>query len=498
MWAQDFLAKYPAKKHVINDSKTPSGPVHIGSMRSFIIHDVLKRILDEEDHEATYLYGFDDYDPMDGIPPGFEDLAPHMGEPLCNVPSFSPQFKSFAEEVEQNYRRYHHIVGVHPTEYYHTSELYKSGEFNDAIKKVLDNADKIRKIYENVSGSKRPDDWLPVQPICPQCGKIGTTYAYAWDEEKVKFTCRKDLVKWAEGCGYEGKISPFDGNAKMHWRVEWPAKWDLFNVTIEWAGKDHANRGSSFDTGRAILKEVFGKHGTALEGHEFFLKDGGKMSSSKGNVILPDMALEVFAPEVFRFLTVRTRPQQAIEIDLPKVVPQTYDEYDRCQLSYLEHADQDQADFFYYSQIDPKSIDGQAHSRFASVVNLIQLPGSKDELEKPEVISRFPYAKVWLKKYAPEDVRFHVQESLPAAVHSLSKEQKAYLAAAASLINRSSEEALQSCLYELSKSQGLPTKEAFAAIYLAFIGKPHGPRAGTLLSSLDPQFVKNRLMEGAS
>jgi lysyl-tRNA synthetase class 1 len=60
MWAQDFLAEHPAKKHIINDSKTPSGPVHIGSFRSLVIHDVLKRILDEEKHPAVYHYGFDD------------------------------------------------------------------------------------------------------------------------------------------------------------------------------------------------------------------------------------------------------------------------------------------------------------------------------------------------------------------------------------------------------------------------------------------------------
>ena len=111
MWAQDFLAKHQAKKHVINDSKTPSGPVHIGSFRSFVIHDVLKRVLDEEGRSATYLYGFDDYDPMDGIPAGFEKLAEHMGKPLSSIPSFSGNFPSFAAEVEHNYQQYHHEIG---------------------------------------------------------------------------------------------------------------------------------------------------------------------------------------------------------------------------------------------------------------------------------------------------------------------------------------------------------------------------------------------------
>lgn len=498
MWAQDFLAKHPAKKHIINDSKTPSGPVHIGSMWSFVIHDVLKRVLDEEKHEATYLYGFDDYDPMDDVPSGFEKLAEYLGKPLCNVPSSDGRHGSFAAEVEADYRQYHHIVGVHPTEYYHTSDLYRSGRFNDQIRKVLDNADKIRRIYTEVSGSKRENDWLPVQPICPQCGKIGTTYAYGWNGEKVKFTCRKDLVNWAEGCGYVGEISPFDGNAKMHWRVEWPAKWDLFNVTIEWAGKDHANKGSGFDTGRTILKEVFGKEGIALEGHEFFLMDGKKMSSSKGKSVRPQDALEVFAPEVFRFLFVRTRPKQAIEIDFTKIVPATYDEYDRCQLAYLEYADQDQEDYFYYSQVDPGKIDGMVKTRFNAVVNLVQLPSMDDELIKSEVAARLPYAKTWLEKYAPEEVRFQVRKELPEAARTLSSEQKNYLKAAVVLLGINDGEKLQTSLYELAKEQNLPTKEAFAAIYLTLIGKPYGPRAGMLLLSESPEFVRKRFLEASA
>jgi lysyl-tRNA synthetase class 1 len=498
MWAHDFLAKHQAKKHIINDSKTPSGPVHIGSFRSFIIHDVLKRVLNESNHQATYLYGFDDYDPMDDVPRGHERLSEHLGKPLVNVPSSDPLFKSLADEVERNYRQFHSIVGVHPTEYYRTSILYKEGRFNKQIRKVLDNASIIRRIYSDISGSKRNKNWLPVQPICPQCHKIGTTYAFHWDGQMVKFECQEDLVSWTKGCGYSGEISPFDGNAKMHWRVEWAAKWDLFKVTIEWAGKDHASKGGSFDTSRAILEEVFGRKEIALEGHEFFLKDGQKMSSSKGNVVLPEEALEVFDPSVFRFLFVRTRPQQALEIDLTKITPATYDEYDRCQMSYLEKTNQDQADFFYYSQINPQKIDGQIHNRFSSIVNLIQLPSLKDELEKPEVKKRIPFATTWLKKYAPEEARFDIKESLPDAVKNLSPEQKAYLKQVVGLIDAHQEEDLQASLYELSKKLRITPTDAFAAIYISLIGKSHGPRAGMLLSSQPVEFVKSRLLEAAT
>jgi len=43
----------------------------------------------------------------------------------------------------------------------------------------------------------------------------------------------------------------------------------------------------------------------------------------------------------------------------------------------------------------------------------------------------------------------------------------------------------------------LPPGRAFGAVYLAFLGRPNGPRAGWLLASLDAPFVIARLREAA-
>lgn len=513
IWAKEFLSQNPAGKHVINDSWTPSGPMHIGSFRSLVIHDVLQRALKDEKKDVTYLYGYDDYDPMDGVPVGFEGYEEHLGKPLVNVPARTKSFTSFADEFIDGNKRYHQILGV-TSQSYRTSELYKSGNFNQAIGLVLDKAEVIRRIYKEVSGSDRPDDWYAVQVICPNCGKLGSTYVSSWDGQEVGFTCRKDLVAWAKGCGYEGKIPPFDGRAKMHWRAEWVAKWDLFGVTIEAAGKDHASKGGSFDTGARIIKEVFGKDPIAAFGHEFFLIGGKKMGSTKG-MVTPKDALEVFPPEVLRFLTVRSRPNQAIEIDLSEIVPRTYDEYDRCQAAYLElllgkktitleqsekagakeSALADMSDYFFYSQINPDKPDRVRKARFMDVVNLLQMPSMRKELDSPEVAPRVACAKAWLESYAPPEMKFVVQKKLPPSAKGLSSRQKQFLSRAADISGNPEE--TQSRLYRLSQEMGLSAGEAFGAIYQSFLGKNSGPRAGELLASLSPEFVKNRLEEAA-
>lgn len=497
MWAQDFLADHPADRQIINDSWTPSGPFHVGSFRSLIIHDVLRRILAQDKKPVTYHYGFDDFDPLDGIPEGFKIDPEDMGKPLHSVPSPSGKFANFAEEFEDQAKEYHRLVGVHAS-YYRTSQFYISGEFNEAIRSVLDQADKIRSIYASVSGSQKESNWYPLQVVCPNCGKLGTTIVTAWDGDKVSFACRPDLVAWAKGCGYEGAMSPFDGAAKMPWRVEWAAKWEYLGVTIESAGKDHASRGGSYDVSSKILSDVFKKSPPSRLPHEYLLLGGKKISSSKVPGVKPTDLFQVMPPELLRFVMVRNRPQLALEFDIRgEMIGRLYDEYDRCQESYLDQGKQDLADYFYYSQIQESQVDRLRKVRFSEVVNILQLPSMMGELERPEVAVRVPYARYWLENYAPAEVKFTVTKILPDQVKQLSALQKNFLAQAVDQITSTDGEKIQSDLYTLSQDLKLPAAQAFQAIYRSLIGKDSGPRAGMLIASQDPDFIKRRFLEAS-
>ena len=54
-----------AGPQVVNDSKTPSGTVHVGSLRGPVILDAITRALRANGIQTTLLYGVDDLDPMD-------------------------------------------------------------------------------------------------------------------------------------------------------------------------------------------------------------------------------------------------------------------------------------------------------------------------------------------------------------------------------------------------------------------------------------------------
>ena len=85
-WA-DELAQQAVGPQVVNDSKTPSGTVHVGSLRGPVILDVITRALRAHGVETTLLYGVDDLDPMDAqalLTPDAIDRE--MGRPLAHVP----------------------------------------------------------------------------------------------------------------------------------------------------------------------------------------------------------------------------------------------------------------------------------------------------------------------------------------------------------------------------------------------------------------------------
>jgi len=56
---------------------------------------------------------------------------------------------------------------------------------------------------------------------------------------------------------------------------------------------------------------------------------------------------------------------------------------------------------------------------------------------------------------------------------------------------------LQTEIFALSKELEISQKEAFKAIYLSFLNKDKGMKAGSLFSFLDRQFVLERLQVAA-
>ena len=528
-WADELAAR--VRDHgaqVVNDSKTPSGTVHVGSLRGPVLVDVIARALRGNGIETTYLYGVDDMDPMDAqallTPDAVEDA---MGKPLAHIPDQEGDgHASYARHHAQIFIDTFAGLGVLPDRYYWMSEIYPTGALDPYIRTALDRVDLVRDIYRRVAKVQHPATWHPISVICENCGKVGTTIVTKWDGERVYYECRPDLVAWARGCGRSDWVSPFGGRAKLPWNLEWAAQWGLFGVTIEPCGKDLSTAGGSRDRSDAIAREVYEREPPINVAYEFLNIGGKKMSTSKGRGAAAHSIAEVVPPEQLRFLFVRPRPNQAIEFD-PEgtdAIPRLFDEFDRIADATVGREVKGDLpsgfeSVFRYSLVDPTADPAVEAAgfrpAFAHLALLVQVPGvdvrARIEAEKGSpltdreveiVTARVDAARRWLEDFAPDRARVAVRhDRLPAEAAQLANDQRVYLRDLAERAERerpASGDHWQAAIFEAAAAAGLGAGRAFQALYLAFLGRPNGPRAGWLLASLDADFVLERMRQAGS
>ncbi len=504
---------------VIRDEKTASGRVHVGSMRALALHAAIAERLSEAGIPHIFKYEINDFDPMDGLPV-YLDAALYqkeMGKPLINIPSPTPAVaENFAEYFAKDYIEAIHEAGFSP-EFYRASELYLSGQMNGAIRTALEKAATIRKIYKEVSGAEWADDRLPISVICENCGKVGTTKATAFDGEKVSYTCYPTAVKWAEGCGHSGSVSPFDGRAKLPWKVEWAAKWMVVGVDIEGGGKDHYSKGGSRDVARRISEEVFEYPEPFGVPNEFFLVGGKKMSSSKGEGSSAREVVELVPPQIFRLALFGKDMNQQINFDpAGDTIPVLFDTYDKLAEKYWSGIQDDETRLFEYLHPEAehaKLMDEKRFlPRFSQIAFIVQMPhlsvqtevermkgSALTDLDRKELDERSLYAKHWLEKAASEEFRFTLADGdVPEAARHLSPEQKSALTHVLGYIEQHATldgQELHTALHEMRKNSGLSAGDFFGALYLSFLGKSSGPKAGWFLSVLNREFIIARLKE---
>jgi len=475
----------------VDDMKTPSGFAHIGSLRGPLIHSVIYRALKDAGKNPKFTFIFNDFDPTDELPPEYkEELKDYLGLPLKKVPSPDKNFENLADLLVDDLAKVLRQLGVE-AEFVSSWKLYHEGKFDEVIKIALDNAEKIQDIYQKISGSqKKAQGWLPLQVVCEKCGKLGTTRVFAWDGKDTSYKCEPDLVTWAQGCGHEGKISPFGGNGKLPWKVDWPAHWKVMGVTIEGAGKDHASAGGSYDIAMELCKEVFNYSQPFKFPYEFILIGGKKMSSSKGLGMKARDILDLFPPNIARFMFVRQDYREQVNFDPNKTmaIPDLFDEYDRCYQAFITGSNEDLARTFELAQVKDVPLKKEVYlPRFREVVQVVQMSGvdikkyfsekkgSDLTSEEEEILEeRIKYAEKWLKNYAPEEFKYEIKTISAKAHITLPADFYSELLKLIDSVN--SGEELEKNLYELIKKTGKPAKEVFQELYLLLMGKTHGPK----------------------
>ncbi len=492
-WADEVAEAVLAsgRPAVISTGISPSGEVHIGNMREVLTADAVYRALGERGVAARFNYVCDDLDPLRRVYPFLDAGAygPLVGRPLARIPCPCGAHRSYAdhflEPFLESLRRLHVEVEVERADV-----LYRSGRMNGVVLAALEGRDRIAAILAELTGRELPPAWSPFNPLCPSCGRIqaARVTGFSAAQETVDFRC---------ACGASGTV-PIAGGGKLTWRVDWPARWKVLGVTVEPFGKDHATAGGSYDTGARIVREVFGSEPPHPIPYEWIsLRGRGDMSSSKGNVLSIAAALEIAPPEALRYLVMRERPQRAIVFDPGAGLPQLLDEVDAAAASRDSRAlELSRAAGFEPPGVPFKHLVVAAQAAGNDpdrTVELLERSGYRG-LRRDAVADRLAYARRWLERYAPDDLRFGVEREVPRSASALTADQRRFLGLLAQRLREGMDgEAVHRLVYELAReARGTPPARLFEAIYVALLGKPRGPRAGSFIVLLGIGFCAER------
>jgi lysyl-tRNA synthetase class 1 len=520
-WADrvaDEIAGRKKKEYVCEGMWTPSGFFHIGNARSEIFTPyAVYMALKDRGLKARQNFILDDFDGLRKIPSGLDikekDYHLYLGKPCKLAPSPVKGHKSWADFFSSKALASMEDFGFNLS-VISAYETYREGKFNDIIKFSLDHSKELAKVWKDVSGAEKSEGFLPVQALCSSCGSVLSTEVNAWDGRKISYFC---------SCGNEKTTEPYDGKAKLHWRVHWVAHWLAHKVDFESAGKDHFSKGGSVDVGRAFMKEIFRKEPPVQFPTEFILLYGKKISGSKGNIIDLGQWSEVAAPEVLRFMNFSYKPQSSIEFSLAdNSFLLLMERYERSERVYygIEKAENEKAEAkikraFRLSQIGkppekmgfrlPYSFAVQIcqitdfEKDFSRVISLLKQTGHiKKELKKEDrerLKDLLLKSRFWIKNYAPDSYKVSFSEAFEQSLFSGTEpETKEAISRILEGIHKAKgPEEVQALIFSAAKLSNAKPKQVFQVLYLVLTGKKHGPKLGTLVFAFGKQRVAERL-----
>ena len=550
------ISKRNLTELTFSTGKTPSGHIHIGILREIIICDALRRVFEKKGKKVSFYLFMDDFDAAKRFPYYIDKKyqEKYLGKPFALIPC------PFEDCGCESYARHFGNELIATFEYFGikneiiwTYELYQKREMQEKLRIALENTELIKEILKKyilpTLDKERKQlfndmqkTWIPAMVICDKCNKIqfkttdGTirpnrVTKYFREEQEVLYECPE--------CGYIGKKSIYSGKLKLNWRVDWPAKWALFNTTCEPAGKDHSVKGGAYDTGIEICQKIYDYEGPIKLPYEWLRLGNQDMKTSKGIVFTPNKYIDLADPEIYRMLILRTNPMKHISLRMEEI-PQYYDYYEKMENSFYgieKPESKEESDFLNYLYPLIKVSDVPIHkpiriplklliflSQMQNIMSLDKLYEKAisymKTLNNGIVISIEEFRALlkrtenWIKEInlyiaslkdskAIRNIRnkidfFTIPKTIDdKIIKSLSDDQinglkkfRDYLVDNDSL----DADSIQNKIFTIAKEElEIPPKKMFEAFYLVLLGKKSGPRLGPFILMLDKQWLIDRL-----
>ena len=487
-------------KIILQTGYGPSGLPHIGTFgevaRTSMVVNALNQLTDIPKEIITFS---DDMDGLRKVPdnvPNRDLLNKNLHKPLTNIPDPFKKYNSFGEHNNEMLKKFLNQFNFKYT-FKSSTELYKSGTFNDSLKKILKKYNEIMNIIIPTLGKERQKTYSPFLPICPETGIVLEIPIIEIDEKKSKIIF--------DNKGEKIEKSILDGNCKLQWKVDWAMRWYALDVDFEMYGKDLIE---SAILSTKIIK-LLGKSSPSGFAYELFLDEKGeKISKSKGNGITIDDWLKYSSPESLS-LFMYQNPKRAKKL-YKEIVPKAVDEY----LDLIEKSiNQSELQILLnpvwhvHNGVIPKE---KMIMTFSMLLNLVETSNanSKDllwkfvkkykqnieEKEYPIFDKLIEYAI----KYFNDVIKINKKYKKPNVQEKLALNELIKILDQCN--DEMSPEDIQTKIYTTGKENGYKDnlRDWFRLIYEVVFGEENGPRMGFFISFFGVKETKQLIEEKIS
>ncbi len=528
-WLEERLRLRGKEEYVFNGGLSVSGLQHIGRLRGeVILPETLRRILESRGLRVRQYLTLYTQDAWKGKREQVAQFGgggeKYKGWPLARVPDPRGCHDSWVTHYWLDFGPYIACFTDGRVEVVTTTYMYR-GRLMEFTRMVYERRGEVRETINKYRGRRPyPEGWIPWEPRCQRCGRIDSTETIAIDFSRgvARYRCR--------ACGHEGEAPLWDG--KLNWRIEWVGVWWSLGVDFEPYGKDHAVPGGSRDSACDLAVNVLGVRPPEGVPYEWVaLRDGGQadMTSSGFRGVTPREWLSVAGPEVLRFLYLKTPPMRKVVVSM-RQIPLYYQQYYRAERIYygVEEARDEKErvllsrsyELSYTRAGPPERMPAQPpYTHVAILVQILprslwvseglrrlarsgHLPENPTPFDLCRVESMMPRAYNWVRRYAPPSMRVEVKRELPRReLEAVPEELRRLLGLLAERLEGVEwrEEEIKRVLVEFTEGWSQERRRAFyRAFYVAFTGRPSGPRAAPLLALLDKGMVVERLRQASS
>lgn len=481
-------SKVPDKGYVLLETGYgPSGLPHIGTFGEVVRTTMVKHAFESLSDIPVKLFTFsDDMDGLRKVPdniPNKKLLEENLGKPLTAIPDPFEKYESFGHHNNAMLRRFLDSFGFE-YEFKSSTDLYRSGLFDQTLLSILHNYDKVMQIILPTLREERRKTYSPFLPICQRTGVV-------LQVPMIEVNPNNGTVVYKdESTDKLVEVPVTAGHCKLQWKVDWAMRWAALGVDYEMSGKDLID---SVKLSSQICKVINGKPPEGLTYELFLDEKGEKISKSKGNGITIDEWLTYAPTESLSYYMFQS-PRKAKRLHFD-VIPKCVDEYLSfiTKFSSLEPAKQADSPVWHIHEAHVPM--AESNLTFALLLNLASVCNTEDPAVLWGFVSKYDpaanpndmpfldklikYALVYYRDFVKPNKHYReatVQEkaALSDLIVSLQElPQEAQL----------DSQAIQTKVYEIGKKHNFTElREWFKALYEILLGQSQGPRIGSFIA----------------